>query len=69
MKSRDFLGGPVVKTLPSNVRVVGLTPSQEAKITPNSQWKNQDIEQKQYCNKFNKDFTTTHIKKPFKKSH
>ena len=65
MKSRDFLGGPVVKTLPSNVQVVGLTPSQEAKITHTSQWKNQDIEQKQYCNKFNKDFNNDPYKKIF----
>ena len=46
-KSKRFLGGPVVKTLPSNIRVVGLNPSQEAKIPHISQWKNQDVKQKQ----------------------
>ena len=30
--SRDFLGGPVVKTSPSNARVMGSIPSQGAKI-------------------------------------
>ena len=31
--SRDFPGGPVVKTLPSNVGRVGLIPGQGVKIT------------------------------------
>ena len=30
----DFLGGPVVKTLPSNARVAGLIPGQGTKIPP-----------------------------------
>ena len=30
--SRDFSGGPVVKTLPSNARGVGLIPVWEAKM-------------------------------------
>ena len=55
-KSRDFTGGPVVKTSPSNARGVGLVPGWGAKIPHALQPKNQNIKQKQYCNKFNKDF-------------
>ena len=52
----DFLEGPVVKTLPPNAGGTGLIPSWGAKI-PRASWpKNQNIKQKQYCNKFNKDF-------------
>ena len=53
----DFPGGPVVKTSPSNAGDVGSIPSWGAKI-PHASWpKNQNIKkQKQYCNKFNKDF-------------
>ena len=52
---RDFPSGPVVKTLPSNAGGVGLIPGRGAKI-PYALWpKKQDIKQKQYCNKFNKD--------------
>ena len=54
--SRDFPGGPVVKTLPSNAGGAGSIPGQGAKI-PHTLWpKNQNIKQKQFCNKFNKDF-------------
>ena len=54
--NRDFPGGPVVKTSPSNARGVGSIPGQGAKI-PHASWpKHQNIKQKQYCNKFNKDF-------------
>ena len=53
---QDFPGGPVVKTLPSIAGSAGSIPGQEAKI-PHALWpKNQNIKQKQYCNKFNKDF-------------
>ena len=45
----NFPGGPVLKTLPSNVGDVGLIPGQGAT-------KNQNIKQKQYCNQFNKGF-------------
>ena len=59
----DFPGSPVVETLPSNADGVGLTPNRGAKI-PHSSWpKNQNIRQKHYCNKFNKD-----LKKMGKKS-
>ena len=54
--NRDFPGGPVVKTSPSNAGGAGLIPGQEAKIPHASEPKNQKIKQKQYCNKFNKDF-------------
>ena len=60
----DFPGGPVVKTLPSNAGGVGLIPGQRNKL-PHASWpKNQNIKQKQYCNKFNKDLKKmVHIKK------
>ena len=45
----------MVKTLPSNAGGVGLIPGQGAKIPHASGPKNQNIKQKQYCNKFNKD--------------
>ena len=51
-----FPGGPVVKTLPSNAGGAGSNPHQGTKI-PHALWtKKQNIKQKQYCNKFNKDF-------------
>ena len=52
---RDFPGGPVVKTSPSSEGGVGSIPGQGAKMSHASQPKNQNIKQKQYCNKFNKD--------------
>ena len=48
--------GPVVKTLPSNAGDAGLIPGWGAEMPHASQPKNQNIKQKQYCNKFNKDF-------------
>ena len=53
---RDFPDSPVVKTSPSNARSVGLIPGQRAEIPQTSWPKTQSIKQKQYCNKFNKDF-------------
>ena len=53
---RDFAGGPVVKTSPSNPGSAGSIPGWEAKIPHALQPKNQNIKQKQYCNKLNKDF-------------
>ena len=48
----------MVKTLPSTAGGAGSNPGQGAKI-PYALWpKNQNIRQKQYCNKFNKDFRT-----------
>ena len=56
MTSGDFCGGPVVKTSPSNAGDMGSIPGQGAKIQHASWPKNQNIKQKQYCSKFNKDF-------------
>ena len=39
--SRDFPGGPVVKTLPSNSRGMGSIPIKAAKMPHASGWKNQ----------------------------
>ena len=56
--SREFPGGPVVKPFPSNATCnAGWNPDQEAKILYASWQQNQNIKQKQYCNKFNKDST------------
>ena len=53
----NFPDSPVVKTSLSNARGVGSIPGQGAKIPT---WlvvkKTQNIKQKPYCNKFNKDF-------------
>ena len=53
---RDLPSGPVVKTTPSNAGSVGSIPGWGAKILHASRPKNQNIKQKQYCSKFNKDF-------------
>ena len=55
-KMRDLPGSPLVKTSPSNAGGVGSIPDQGSKIPHASQPKNQNIKQKQWCNKFNKDF-------------
>ena len=60
---RDIPGSPPVKTLPSNAEGVGLIPGQGVKI-PNAWWpKNQNIKQKQHCDKFNKDLKNGPCKK------
>ena len=46
----------MVKTSPSNAGGVGSIPSRGGKIPRASGPKNQNMKQKQYCNKFNKDF-------------
>ena len=46
----------MVKTSPSNAEGAGLIPVWGAKIPHALQPKYQNIKQKQYCNKFNKDF-------------
>ena len=68
LAKRDFPGGPVVKTSPSNAGGVGLIPGQEAKI-PYALWpKKQNIKQKQYCKKNSvKTLKMVHIKKKKKK--
>ena len=64
---RDFPGGPVVKTSPSNAGGVGLIPGRGAKIPYASRPKNQNMKQKQYCDKFNKDFKNGPHQKNLKK--
>ena len=49
----DLPGGSVGKTSPFNA---GPIPGQGTKIPHTLPPKNQNIKQKQYCNKFNKDF-------------
>ena len=52
----DFLVSLVVRTSLSKAQHAGLIPRWGAKI-PQALWpKNKNIEQKQYCDKFNKDF-------------
>ena len=59
----------MVKTSPSNAGGAGLIPRQGAKISHDLRPKNQNIKQKQYCNKFNKDFKNgPHQKKNLKKN-
>ena len=57
----------MVKTSPSNAGAVGSIPGQGAKISHALRPKNQSVEQKQYCNKVNKD-CRVHIKKKKKKA-
>ena len=56
LDNRDFPGGPAVEISPSNAGCVGLIPGWGAKISRPSQPENQNIKQKQCCNKFNKGF-------------
>ena len=55
----------MVKTLPSSAEGVGSIPGWTAKITHALQpkKKKQNMKQKQYCNKFNKDFENGPLKK------
>ena len=58
----------MIKTLPSNVGVVSLIPGQGVKILDASWPKKQNIRQKQYYNRFNKDFKNgPHQKRNLKK--
>ena len=56
----DFSGCPVVKTLSYNAGSAGSISGRGAEIPhasrPETRPENQNIKQKQYCNKFNKDF-------------
>ena len=53
----------MVKASPSKAGVVSLIPGQGVKF-PHTSWpKNQNIKQKQYCNKLNKDFKIGPLKK------
>ena len=60
----DFSGGPVAESSPPNAGGVSLIPGQEAKIPHASGHKNNNIKQKQYCNKYNKEF----LNGPYKKN-
>ena len=56
IKSGNLPHGPVVKTAPFNAGGAGSIPGHGSNI-PHASWpKNQNIKQKQNCNKFNKDF-------------
>ena len=46
----------MVKSSSSNAEGAGLIPGQGAKIPHALRPKDQNVKQKQYCNKFNKDF-------------
>ena len=66
-KERDLPGGPVGKTSPSKAGSTGSIPGWGAKIPRASRPKNQNVKQKQYCNKFNQDFKNGPHPKKFKK--
>ena len=51
----DFPEGPVVKSSPSNAGGASSIPGRGAKIPHASRPKNQNIKQRQYCNKFSED--------------
>ena len=51
----DFPGSPVLKTPPFNAGVGGSIPGQGAKISHATWPQNQNVKQKQYCNKVNTD--------------
>ena len=65
----DLPGDTVVETLPSNAAGGQSIPGQEVKMLHALRPKKQNIKQKQYCNKFNKDFKNgPHPKKKQKTS-
>ena len=53
----------MVETSPSTAEGAGSIPDQGIKIPHASGPKNQNVKQKQYCNKFNKDFKSGPHKK------
>ena len=57
----------MVETSPSNAGGAGSIPGWGAKIPRASRPKNENIKQKQYCNKFNKDFKNGLHQKNLKK--
>ena len=60
---RDWSGSPIVETLSFSEGGAGSTPGWGAEIPHPLQPKTQIIKQKQYYNKFNKDFENGHINK------
>ena len=68
IEMREFSSGPVVKTSPSNAGDVGSIPVQETKVPRALGPKNQNIRQKQHCNKYNEDLQKwSTLKKNLKK--
>ena len=63
MRDWDLPGEQVVKTSPSNERYAGSVSVQGAEIPCTLRPKIKDIKQKQYCNKFNKDFKKQRIQR------
>ena len=63
----NFPEGSVVKASLSNAEAMGFIPGQGTKILCALQAKIQNIEQKQYCNKLNKDFKNGPHQKILKK--
>ena len=68
LRKRDFPGGPVVKTLPSNAGGAGLIPGQRAKISHALGPKNQNINRSNVVKNSTKTLKMVHIKKK-KKSY
>lgn len=60
---RDFPASLEVNTSPSNIVGPGLIPAWGNEIVHASWPENQNIQWKQYCNKFNWDFKIVHVKK------
>ena len=52
----DFPYGPVLRTSPSSAEGAGSIPGRGPKIPHALQSENRGVKQKQYCNKFKKDF-------------
>ena len=63
MFTRDFPGGPVVKILPSRMHGVWVRYLLKELRVHMPHGKNQNMQQKQYCGKFNKDFKNGTYKK------
>ena len=61
-RGRDLPGGSGVNTSPSIAGSADLIPGHRAKIPHASLPTNQNVKQKQYCTKFNKDFKVVHLK-------
>ena len=64
---QDIPGGPVARTSPSNTGIQVQALLRELKSHKPHGQKNQNIKQKHYCNKFNKDFKNG-VKKKKKRS-
>ena len=59
----------MVNTSSSSAGGAGLIPGPGVRVPCASGQKAEHKQQKQYCNKFNKDFKMTHIKEYIKKNH